>query len=234
MKLLSLMLLLALPAVVQAQFVFTTNNDGSLNISKYTGSGGAVTIPSTTNGLPVTSLGAGAFYRCSSLTRIMIPNSVTSIGYDAFYECYSLTNITIGNGVTNISEEAFYECTSLTGICFLGNAPSLGSWAFIGDVATIYYLPGTTGWGTTLGGLPTKLWNPQVQTRSATFGVRTNQFRFNVYGTADIPIVVEACTNLGSGTWIPLQTVSLTNGSFSFSDPQWTNYPGRFYRLRWP
>ena len=52
-------------------------------------------------------------------------------------------------------------------------------------------------------------------------------------GTANIPVVVEASTNLGSG-WVPLQSVSLTNGDFYFSDPQWTNYPGRFYRLRSP
>lgn len=57
-RLLPLLLLLVLPAVVQAQFTYTTNTDGSLNIYKYTGSGGAVIIPDTTNGLPVTSIGS--------------------------------------------------------------------------------------------------------------------------------------------------------------------------------
>jgi hypothetical protein len=52
-----LLLLLALPAVVQAQFTFTTNNNGSLNIVSYNGSDGAVTIPDKTNGLSVTSIG---------------------------------------------------------------------------------------------------------------------------------------------------------------------------------
>ena len=60
-RLLLLLLLLALPAVGQAQFNFTTNTDGSLNISQYTGSGGAVVIPSMTNGLPVTSIGNDSF-----------------------------------------------------------------------------------------------------------------------------------------------------------------------------
>jgi hypothetical protein len=46
--------------------------------------------------------------------------------------------------------------------------------------------------------------------------------------------VVEASTDMGGSNWIPLQSASLTNGSFYFSDPQWTNYPGRFYRLRSP
>jgi hypothetical protein len=62
--LLGAVLLLALPAVVKAQFTFTTNNDGSLNISGYSGSGGALIIPDLTNGLLVTSIGNNAFYQC--------------------------------------------------------------------------------------------------------------------------------------------------------------------------
>jgi hypothetical protein len=46
--------------------------------------------------------------------------------------------------------------------------------------------------------------------------------------------VVEASTNLTSQVWTPLQTVTLTNGSYYFSDPQWTNYPCRFYSLGFP
>ena len=71
-----------LPAAMQAQFTYTTNNDGSLNIAGYTGSGGAVTIPDTINGLPVTSIGDSAFRYCTSLTSVLIPNSVTGIGVE--------------------------------------------------------------------------------------------------------------------------------------------------------
>ena len=46
--------------------------------------------------------------------------------------------------------------------------------------------------------------------------------------------MVEACTNLANPTWAPLQTYTLTNGSLYFSDPDWTNYPARFYRIRSP
>jgi hypothetical protein len=45
-------------------------------------------------------------------------------------------------------------------------------------------------------------------------------------------IVVEACTNLANPIWLSLSTNILTGDSSYFSDPQWTNYPGRFYRLR--
>ena len=64
--------------------------------------------------------------------------------------------------------------------------------------------------------------------------VRTNNFGFNITGSTNIPIVVEACTKLGSASWIALQTCTLTNGSLYFSDPQWTNSPARFYRIRSP
>ena len=52
--------------------------------------------------------------------------------------------------------------------------------------------------------------------------------------TADIPIVVEASTNLANASWVPLQSLNLTNGAFYFSDPNWTNYPARNYRIRSP
>ena len=112
---LPLLLLLTLPAMVQAQFIFTTNN-GTLTITGYTGSGGAVTIPDTSNGWPVTNIGDHAFMNCYSLTSVTIPNSVISIGYYAFSGCTSLTNVTLGTNVTSIGDGPFGDCTSLTAI----------------------------------------------------------------------------------------------------------------------
>jgi hypothetical protein len=97
-----------------------------------------------------------------------IPNSVTSIGDSAFGGCKNLTRVTIGNSVTNVGGSAFWGCKSLTGVCFEGNAPSLnGASVFSSDSnATVYYLPGTSGWGTSYGFRPTALWVqvPTVQT----------------------------------------------------------------------
>ncbi len=81
-----LLLLLALPAAMQAQYTYTTNN-GTITITEYTGIGGDVTIPATINGLPVTRIGPRAFYGCSNLTSVTIPDSVTCIGEEAFVEC---------------------------------------------------------------------------------------------------------------------------------------------------
>lgn len=71
----------------------------------------SVTIPDS-----VTNIGADAFSHCTSLTSVTIPDSVTSIGYNAFDSCKSLTSVTIPNSVTSIGVDAFALCTSLTGI----------------------------------------------------------------------------------------------------------------------
>jgi hypothetical protein len=145
MKLLPLLLLLALPAAVQAQFTFTTNN-GAITITGYTGSGGVVVIPGTMDGLPISKIGNSAFSGKQNVTSILIPDSATQIGGRAFFGCTSLTNVTIGNSVTNIGNRAFYGCTKVAGVHFRGNAPGLGLSVFANDPnATIYYLPGTTG-----------------------------------------------------------------------------------------
>jgi hypothetical protein len=138
--------------------------------------GGCTSLTSVTIGAMVTSIPQFAFESCTNLTSVTIPDSVTSIEYGAFQGCTSLTSVTIGNGVTRIGDYAFYGCASLTGAYFQGNAPSLGgSSVFAGNNhATVYYLPGTTGWGTTFGGRPTVLWplptiqtSPQTQTAEA-------------------------------------------------------------------
>jgi len=165
-----------------------------------------------------------------------IPNSVTNIGSYAFDKCTNLTSVTIPNSVTSIGSGAFSYCTKLTVVYFQGNAPRLGgSSVFYSDSnATVYFLPGTAGWDTTFGGRPTAVWEPRVQTSDASFGVLTNQFGFNISWASGMAVAVDACTDPANPVWEPLQTNTLTGDSLYFSDPQWTNHPGRFYRLRWP
>lgn len=370
-----LIMLLLLPVTGKAQFTFTTNLDGTLNISAYTGSGHTLIIPDATNGLPITTIGATAFdngdmfnltigtniifigpgafmfclsmrtvtipnsvttigntafsfcsalknvtvpnsvtnfggagifsfcssltnvtlstnlnsipdltfERCSKLTGIIIPNIATSIGGGAFSYCsnlasivipnkvtnigqgafqYSgLTNVSFGNSVNTISNFAFADCpglktvtipstvtsignaafaynASLTGAYFQGDAPDAGSSAFFTDNnPTVYYLPGTMGWSSTLGSAPTAFWSlpyPLILNKEPTFGIQGDSFGFTISWATNISVVVEASANLSNPTWISVSTCTLTGGTNYFSDPQWADYPNRFYRLRSP
>jgi hypothetical protein len=211
------------------------------------GLGGSYTIPQS-----VTTIGGAAFDDCYSLTNVTIGNSVTSIGESAFASS-GLTSVTIGNSVTNVGDGAFIFCLNLTSVFFTGNPPAFDgaspgtrgpfiTFKYVSgdfvvgvvDPATVYYLPDATGWSNTFAGLPTVLWNPLIQTADSSFGVRNHQFGFNVTWASGQTVLVEACTNFSNPIWLPVSTNTLTGGTSYFSDPQWSNYPSRFYRLRSP
>jgi hypothetical protein len=137
-------LLLAFTLTASAQFDYTTNN-GTITITRYTGPGGDVVIPSAINGFPVTCIGGfpvpggqlGAFYRCASLTNILIPATVILI-----------------------EPGAFWDCTAMTGAYFAGNAPSAFQWIVGNPPVTVYYLPWTSGWSPMFAGRRAIPWNP--------------------------------------------------------------------------
>ncbi len=205
------------------------------NIGEYAFSG-CSSLTSVAIGNSVTNIGNYAFLNCTGLTSGTIGDSVVNIGEYAFFSCTNLTRFTLGNRVTSIGYAAFFSCSGLTGVYFKGNAPpSVGLDVFYNaNNAIVYYLPGTTGWGPTFGARPTVLWNPQIQTSDIDFGVQPNRFGFPINGTSGLVIVVEACTDLANPIWAPVGTNILSGGSSYFSDPQWTNFPARFYRLRSP
>ena len=88
----------------------------------------------------VTSIGESAFYYCSFLTSVTIPNSVTSIGESAFYKCSRLTSVTIGSGVTSIGDRAFYDCSFFTSVTIPNSVTSIGKYAFYGcsDLTSVH------------------------------------------------------------------------------------------------
>ena len=78
----------------------------------------------------VTNIGDMAFYCCSELTSVSIPNSVINIGKGAFNGCSNLLSITIPNSVITIGKSAFFECSSLTSIMIPSSVTSIGEWVF--------------------------------------------------------------------------------------------------------
>ena len=78
----------------------------------------------------VTSIGDSAFSNCSSLSEIFVPNSVTSIGDSAFSNCSSLSYIVIPNSVTSIGDSAFKFCSSLSKVVISDSVTRIGKSAF--------------------------------------------------------------------------------------------------------
>jgi hypothetical protein len=191
----------------------------------------AYNLASITLDTNLQSIGDSAFQQCYSLTSITIPNSVTNLGFSVFYDDFDLTNAVIGSGLTSIGFGVFDNCYNMPGIYFMGDAPAMNSDVFDGDNTTIvYYLPGASGWSTNFDGLPTVLWLPQIESSA----VQKNQFSFSVDWASGQTVVVEGCTNLLHPVWSPLQTNTLSGSSWYFSDPHWTNYSHRFYRVGSP
>ena len=78
----------------------------------------------------IKSINKYAFRECKKIASIIIPNSVTCIGDLAFYNCESLASITIPNTVTNIGYEAFSRCTDLLSIIIGDSVTNIDERAF--------------------------------------------------------------------------------------------------------
>jgi uncharacterized repeat protein (TIGR02543 family) len=113
-------------------FQYTDNGPG-ITIEYYLGSGdefGAVVIPDTIIGKPVTRIDDYSFRGRNEVTSVLIPGTVTTIGDFAFADCGNLTGVTIPEGVIGIGESAFSDCSGLTSVTLPGSVTSIGKWAF--------------------------------------------------------------------------------------------------------
>lgn len=111
-------------------YEYTLLEDGTAQITDYTGSDTDLTILVQLDGHPVTGIGERAFSDQRTLVHVSIPEGVVSIGESAFEYCTELTGVDIPDSVTSIGEAAFYVCSSLTGVTLPASLTNLGGWAF--------------------------------------------------------------------------------------------------------
>jgi hypothetical protein len=172
-----------------------------------------------------------ALHRCCAFLALKGPNqvvfrgnealvSVTPFGSPAFNYEWRSNNVVIALGATGNLIIANTSPAALTNYVVI-----------IANAYGIYPLNLSNLRISNPGNYPTH-WLPQMQT--TTESPSTHKFGFNISWASGQTVVVEASTNLANPDWQPVQTNTLTTGSANFSDPQWTNYPNRFYRLRSP
>lgn len=122
----------------ESDFVFSQGT-----ITGYTGAGGVVDIPSKIGGVPVVVIGSGAFENKSTITSLVIPDSVTLIYDKAFQRMSSLESAKIGNGVTYVGDSAFQNNSKLATVSIGSRVTTIGASAFDGAGLTAVTIPGT-------------------------------------------------------------------------------------------
>lgn len=210
---------------------YNENLDGTVSVTfKDTNNNsyhGNVIIPNTVtyNGrtYPVTSIGKGAFYKCTNLTHVDMPNSITAIDMLAFYSCSNLFSVTIPSSVLSIGDMAFYYCSNLTDISIPNTVFSIGGAAF-GDTEWLDNQPeGLVYAGLVAydykGTMPS---STHITLREGTRGIAASAF-YNCTGLTSISIPntvlcigVDAfcdCSSL-TGVTIPNSVISIGTGAF--------------------
>lgn len=115
-----------------------TNNELSVSFEgKYLDSGiysGDIIIPPTVyydgKTYTVTSISNYAFYKCTNLISVTIPNTVTKLGYSIFSDCTNLTSVYIPNSITKISGNTFLGCSALKTITIPNSVTIIDDQAF--------------------------------------------------------------------------------------------------------
>ena len=152
----------------------------------------------------VTSIGDMAFFYCSGLTSIVIPNSVTSIGNYAFSGCSGLTSVELPNSVTSIGDYVFSDCSGLTGVVIPNSVISIGKYMFT---------------------YCTSLTAVEIPNSITTIG----NFAFSYcYGLTDI-VIPNSVTSIGRGAFyecLSLASIELPNSVASIGESAFTKCSG--------
>ncbi|MBN8249010.1 MAG: leucine-rich repeat domain-containing protein [Verrucomicrobia bacterium] len=187
---------------------------------------GSYTVPDG-----VVILGQESF-SISALENLLLPASLSEIGALAFANSVNLTAITVPDAVAQIGFDAFAGATNLASAYFLGNAPNAERLFPTDPAPTVYYLPGTTGWGTSYGWAPTAHWVPVASNPQFSGG----QFATSVDGPVSLVIVLESRPSLdASARWEPVVTNAIPESSrLTLTDTTSGESGIRLYRVQSP
>ena len=86
--------------------------------------------PRPSTALPVTAIAAGAFSDLVDLERVSLPDSLTSLGAEAFARCTSLRAAKLGCALESIGEGTFRGCSRLERLDLPKSLTNIGNSAF--------------------------------------------------------------------------------------------------------
>ena len=203
---------------------------------------GALEIPSSYQGKPVTKIGESAFWGCSSLTSIEVGkgNSEYSSEDGVLFDKNKTVLIqfpagksghyTIPDSVNSIGEWAFYDCSSLTNIYFESNAPSI-RWDVFREVsknAKIFVNPSATGFGETFAGLPVQILEKTLKIN--TFSKSASPFSLTFETQSDSTYKIEVSHDLKK--WGKIGEVQGTGSSVELTDWREALFQKQYYRVK--
>ena len=113
-----------------SSFEYEVLDDGTIEITKFSGIENDVVVPEKINGTEVTSLGSMCFSQCSDINSVYIPDSIKNVGEWCFYQCENLISVKLPKNMKNIGEWTFKGCKNLKNIQIPENVTSIGERAF--------------------------------------------------------------------------------------------------------
>lgn len=117
-------------AASSGNFTYEIENGHAVITALSDSASGSIEVPGVIGGYPVTEIGDYAFYGCSLVTSVSLPDSIEQIGVGAFYNCMMLERLAVPDGVTKISDDTFYGCIALKDLSLPQGITAIGARAF--------------------------------------------------------------------------------------------------------
>ena len=222
-----------------------SNGDGA--VAKTTA--GAVIIPSTLGGCPVTKIAMYAFEDCKNLTEVVIPDSVRSAEWMAFYGCSSLTRVKFGAGFQRMEGHCFEGCKSLATIDIPSTITSIPSFCFRSCGFKVLAIPSqitrigeyafsrcndltTIAIGANLSSIGEEAFSHSPKLSSITIDAANNRFKVKdgiLYDTNSEAAIV----GLSGITSVEIEdgTTEIHGGAFSYASPTSISIPSSVTRI---